>query len=118
MTERVHECEHVWETTPQTGNFLEVAKCRICDVVMGATFVETILNEYEKLKDENEAHRSGAAYKVLFGITQDMKVENEALREYVQHKKDCEYDRYMQEILNKCTCGLDALLTGEQDETE
>lgn len=48
-----HVCE--WEITPQTGNFLKVVKCKICGGVLGASFVEAMLDEYEALKKENLA---------------------------------------------------------------
>ncbi len=41
-----------------------------------------------------------------------LEAENAELRKYAEHKADCAI-RFVQPILNKCTCGLDALLTDE-----
>ena len=50
MTEHVHE----WQLKPKKGNYLEVAFCKICGVVVGASYIETILNEYNKLREATE----------------------------------------------------------------
>ena len=42
--------EHEWELTPQTGNFLDVAKCKHCPIRVGASIAEIMLNEHAKLK--------------------------------------------------------------------
>ena len=43
---------HEFTMTPETGNYMAVARCDGCGGVLGASFAEAILNEHAALKRE------------------------------------------------------------------
>jgi hypothetical protein len=49
------DCKHNFQMTPQTGDYMSVAKCTLCPAVMGASLAEKILNDtqnWEEVKAE------------------------------------------------------------------